>query len=127
MFSSLLRSLSAEELKIINSVANKYPLMKITKAKFSVIGEPFIIPSSLVTLVVELKLLSKYEPDSKLDTSDSDGTNEQDEPLNKKWWVNTSSSKLEHTPYFPEVLFLLNSRKSVELGGLCWPIRKPIE
>lgn len=129
MFSSLLRSLSEDQFKVLNSVAKKYPLLKITKAKFSVIGEPVIIPSSLVTLVVELKLLSEYEPETKLDTSDSDGTNEEDEPLNKEWWTsNSASSKREHTPYFPEVcLLILISRKSEEHGGLFWETKKQIE
>lgn len=79
--------------------------MKITKAKFAVIGEPVIITSSLVTLIVELKLLQEYEPDTKLDTSDSDGTSEEDEPLNKEWWASSAaSSNLAHAPYFPEVI-----------------------
>ena len=90
----------------MTKVAKSYPLLKITKAKFAVIGEPLIIPGSLVTLIVELKLLKEYEPESKLDTSDSDGTNEEDEPINSKWWESSSaSSKCVHAPYFPEVFF----------------------
>lgn len=99
-----MRSLSQDQFQLLNSVVKKYPLLKITKAKFAVIGEPLIIPSSLVTLIVELKLLDEYEPDTILDTSDSDGTKEEDEPLNKEWWAsNAASSKLAHAPYFPEV------------------------
>lgn len=100
--SSLLRSLSSEKFQILNTVAKKYPLLKINKAKFAVIGEPIIIPNALVTLIVELKLLEEYEPDTILDTSDSNGTNEEDEPINKEWWASNRTSKLAHTPYFPE-------------------------
>jgi hypothetical protein len=119
MCSSLLRSLSTDDFQTLNSVAKKYPLLKINKAKFCVIGVPLIIPSSLVTLVIELKLLPQYEPDTKLDTSDYDGTIEEDEPLNKEWWVNSNTSKLAHTPYFPEVFnCVLISRRNVVHGGL---------
>ena len=82
--------------------------MKITKAKFAVIGEPLIIPSSLVTLIVDLKLCKEYEPDTKLDTSDSDGTLEDDEQINREWWnTSAANSKLAHSPYFPEVMLSL--------------------
>ena len=100
----MLRTLSSDQFQTLTNVAKAYPLLKVTKAKFAVIGEPLIIPGSLVTLIVEIKLLKEYEPDTKLDTTDSDGTNEEDEPINSKWWESSSAlSKFVHAPYFPEV------------------------
>jgi translocation protein SEC63 len=91
---------------MMKSVANKYPLMKITRAKFSVLGEKVIIPSAIVTLIVKLqlttveKLLCDKNATNVIDTTSFDPADEI-EP-EKKWYkkdMNTVTAA--HAPYFP--------------------------
>jgi translocation protein SEC63 len=104
----MLSSLSPSEFKMMKSVANKYPLMKITRAKFSVLGEKVIIPSAIVTLIVKLQLttveqlLCDKNATNVIDTTSFDPADEI-EP-EKKWYkkdMNTVTAA--HAPYFPEV------------------------
>lgn len=92
----------------MRSVALQYPLMKIVKAKFLVLGEPVIIPSAIVTLIVKLKLQSADELfESKRRNSqglleNTIDPDEAEEP-EKKWWINQDNQIVAaHAPYFPE-------------------------
>lgn len=104
----LLSPLSASEFKMMKSVAQKYPLMKITRAKFSVLGEKVIIPSAIVTLIVKLQLstveelLADKKTPKTIDTTSFDPADEE-EP-EKKWWKNdVNAVTAAHAPYFPEI------------------------
>lgn len=102
-------ALSTQEFNVMKQVALKYPLMKITKAKFGVLGEKHIVPSAIVTLIVKLKLCTveqvvedKSKGVSSIDTTTVDPADEE-EP-EKKWWKREESQVVPaFCPYFPEV------------------------
>lgn len=71
-------------------------------------GEPAIIPASLVTLVVKLKLLSpaqaRNEPTLAADVFEPEATENEGEEK-KLWWKDTGDkgAKQVHAPYFPAI------------------------
>jgi hypothetical protein len=82
-------------------------------------GEPIIIPSSIVTLVVHLKLSKMNEPDAE-PLKDEDNVVEEEEPMNREWWVNQDTkSPSAHTPFFPDVtlFYLMDFRPKKLFGG----------
>lgn len=69
-------------------------------------GEPAIIPNSLVTLIVHMRL---HTPGSKLpEVEDENDEDEQEEPVaNKEWWVNKESkTPPAYAPHYPGVCIL---------------------
>jgi translocation protein SEC63 len=101
--SSLLRSLEPEQIKEVMTAARKYPIVKLPKVKFVVIGEPAIIPSALVTLIVHIKLVDTV--DEKVEPLAGDKEEEEEEVQNnKEWWVNNENQTPSvHAPHFPGV------------------------
>ncbi|KAJ3285726.1 secretory subunit [Borealophlyctis nickersoniae] len=102
----LLRSIPSEEQDKVILVAKQYPVIKITKAKFSVLGEPAIIPEAVVTLTVKLALVDpdKLPEESKLppvDLSKDDGKDDEEEPKDEWWKPKNSGMPDAHAPYFP--------------------------
>ncbi|KAJ3381068.1 secretory subunit [Lobulomyces angularis] len=105
---SILKELEKENFKLIDEVAEQYPLLRLTKAKFTVFGEKAIIPQSIVTLIVKFKLESKdefitFEKNNSevfLNNSD-DPADEEEKP--KHWWKTDNDQIVPvHAPYFPD-------------------------
>ncbi|CDZ98614.1 Molecular chaperone (DnaJ superfamily) [Phaffia rhodozyma] len=91
----------------MDSVAKSWPKLEIVSAKFKVIGEKNIAPSSIVQCAFKLRLsnqtTSAVEPDAKKVEEDSDDEDEseavkkaKDEALKKK------TPLTAYTPYWPE-------------------------
>ncbi|KAI8913913.1 Sec63 Brl domain-containing protein [Powellomyces hirtus] len=101
----LSRFLSEEEKQLTMHVAHQYPLLRITKAKFSVLGEPAIIPNAIVTLIIKLELGTKGDLETdKLNKSslkNDDKDEDEEEPKNNWWDSKKEKAPLAHTPYFP--------------------------
>ncbi|KAJ3073822.1 secretory subunit [Podochytrium sp. JEL0797] len=57
----LLKSLSKEQGDEMLAIAKQYPLVRVSKCNFSVIGEEFITPSAIVTLSVTLSHITPAE------------------------------------------------------------------
>ncbi|KND05036.1 uncharacterized protein SPPG_00716 [Spizellomyces punctatus DAOM BR117] len=99
----LLRFLTHEQIALVMHVAQQYPLLRITKAKFSVLGEPAIIPNAVVTLSIKLEIgsIEDLRKDKENGTSlRDDSTNDDEEPKNN-WWEKKEQAPLVHAPYFP--------------------------
>ncbi|KAJ3015678.1 secretory subunit [Thoreauomyces humboldtii] len=102
----LARFLTADDRQLTQRVAQQYPLLRITKAKFSVLGEPAIIPNAIVTLIVKLQLGTK----SDLDADKKNGTSvanlddpaDEEEPKVNIWDAKKEPAPLAHVPYFPQ-------------------------
>ncbi|KAI8894161.1 Sec63 Brl domain-containing protein [Globomyces pollinis-pini] len=95
----LLENLDKEKAKIVQTVADKYPLVKISKAEYSVYGEPAIVPSSLVTLSVKFRFqYGRANPKLVIDTSIMDP---EEEKKTKQWWAEKQQDKFApHCPFF---------------------------
>lgn len=103
-----LRDLTDGQRDELIMVAKQYPILRVRKAQFSVVGEPVITPGSIVTLVVKFELISpaelrreRREGAIPLDTT-------REEPPKKKAWfekeANESGAALggaAHSPRFP--------------------------
>lgn len=79
--------------------------MKVTRAKFTVLGEKAIIPGAIVTLIVNLTLCTperlRAEKSNTIDSTSHDPADEE-EP-EKKWWKKKGGAVIPaHAPYFPE-------------------------
>ncbi|KAJ3035523.1 secretory subunit [Rhizophlyctis rosea] len=102
---SLLRTLSDSDKENVLSVAKQYPLIKIVKKSFSVLGEPAIIPDSIVTLTVKLSLiapedLEKEKGQGPLEQNDNDP--EDAEEPKKEWWAGSAGKVPDvHAPFYP--------------------------
>ncbi|KAJ3330718.1 secretory subunit [Blyttiomyces sp. JEL0837] len=100
---SLLRSISDSQYKEVMSVAEQYPLMRVKKAKFAVLGEPAITPGSIVTLHVKIELISAEE----LRREKTEGPVALDDSLEaeekKAQWFEKKETPVVpiHAPYFP--------------------------
>ncbi|KAI8815603.1 Sec63 Brl domain-containing protein [Fimicolochytrium jonesii] len=102
----LLEFLSEGEKEKTLSVAEQYPLLRITKAKFSVLGEPAIIPNAIVTLIVKLDLASPSEIHTDIKLSASTTPEDDDEDDSKEpsvnWWdTSKPPTRIAHAPYYP--------------------------
>jgi translocation protein SEC63 len=93
---SLLRSLEESELSEIEKVATQYPTLKVKRAEFSVLGETVIVPNSIVTATVSLKLLKDGEEDQE------ETKPVAEEPDGKKpWWKQEKAIHPVHAPFYP--------------------------
>ncbi|KAJ3081562.1 secretory subunit [Quaeritorhiza haematococci] len=107
--SSLLRALEPEQLQKVETIARNYPLLKFRKAKFSVLGEPAIIPSAIVTLIVKLELITpeqlledKKTGRNNILADDDDDNDEETEEEKKPWWKSQENKcPPAHAPFFP--------------------------
>ncbi|KAJ3048824.1 secretory subunit [Rhizophlyctis rosea] len=102
---SLLRTLSPVEKDTVLSVAKEYPLIKVTKASFSVLGEPAIIPEAIVTLTVKLSLIAPEDLEKEKGTpslQQKDNDPEDAEEVKKEWWAGTAGKAPDaHAPFYP--------------------------
>ena len=87
---------SAKEYELLLQVASKFPRIHIHNAEFRVPGEPFIVPSSLVTLTVKFSCL--------YGTENAPSQNEELPPLESnssksknKWWQHENTGEYAHT------------------------------
>ncbi|KAI9094099.1 Sec63 Brl domain-containing protein [Phlyctochytrium arcticum] len=102
----LLRFLEPEQTDLVVHVAKQYPMLRVTQAKFSVLGEPAIIPSALVTLTVKLQVATvedlRRDKDNGYELKDDGRDAEADEEdLKNNWWETKEPAPLVHAPYFP--------------------------
>ncbi|KAI8587412.1 Sec63 Brl domain-containing protein [Geranomyces variabilis] len=101
----LSKFLDEEQKDLALHVAHQYPLLRITKAKFKMLGEDAIIPNAIVTLIIKLELGTKsdMETDKKNGTSiNANADDEDDEEPKNNWWDTTKEAvPLAHSPYFP--------------------------
>lgn len=96
---SLLRSLDQDQFDALVATAKKYPVFNVTKADFSVEGEPVITPGAIVTLTVKLNAVYGGEP---IEVTSEDEEEEDDEE--NKWWEDKSADqKPAYAPYLPAV------------------------
>jgi translocation protein SEC63 len=96
----LLRSLDEQQISLIEKVAQRYPVVEVLKAEYSVIGEEAIVPSSLVTLSIKFKCVFGLD-DKNTDESIPDP---EEEKKQKQWWVIKPIDKHQpYCPYFPGV------------------------
>ncbi|KAI9009531.1 Sec63 Brl domain-containing protein [Gaertneriomyces semiglobifer] len=101
----LLRFLEPEQQDLLMNVALQYPILRLTRAKFTVLGEPAIIPGALVTLFVSLNLgtLEDLRKDTERGTSiQDDGAGIEEEEEKQKTWDQKEALPPVHAPYFPE-------------------------
>ena len=91
---SLLRSFTVEDIAIVKHVAKLYPVLRIVGAKFKVLGEAAVIPSSIVTFIVKLKL-------NEIVTEDDAIVDEDFEEEERKWWIPSQKADYVHAPYYP--------------------------
>ncbi|KAH9898927.1 protein translocation complex component [Xylariomycetidae sp. FL2044] len=105
--------LNEEQYNTVVSVAQQLPLLRVEKAFFKVVGERFIIPSSLVTLVVKGRIIppgSTAIPEvDELDLEDVDPAEDDlDALMGRKKTVKDASGKLvkeESKPNSPPIAF----------------------
>ena len=98
-----MRSLDSSQLQVVNYVASLYPRLRISKARFIVLGENVVIPNAIITLAVEVSLISlnQLRRESKNGSKDPDAEFEVGEEEKKKWWVTSKQPNPVHAPYFP--------------------------
>ncbi|KAI9333350.1 Sec63 Brl domain-containing protein [Zopfochytrium polystomum] len=99
----VLKGLTPDQRKETLTIAEQYPILRVRKAHLSVIGEPAITPSAIVTLVVKVELITVQE----LRRERAEGHKPLDdtpEPEPKKAaWFDKKESVVPpaHAPYFP--------------------------
>ncbi|KAI8923996.1 Sec63 Brl domain-containing protein [Entophlyctis helioformis] len=98
---SVLRTLSEDQFNTIQAVGEKYPALKIVKAKYEVLGEPTITAGAIVNLGIKLRsLYGGKEPVGDHLTDELDDPEE--ESKKSQWWVDkTEKIREPHAPYFP--------------------------
>ncbi len=93
---SLLRSLEDAELEEIEKLATQYPVLKVKRADFSVLGEPVIIPNAIVTATVCLQLLKDGEKEEDIKTVEV-----EEDDGKKPWWKQEKVMNPVHAPFYP--------------------------
>ncbi|KAJ3024312.1 UNVERIFIED_CONTAM: secretory subunit [Siphonaria sp. JEL0065] len=103
----LVKTLPEAEYKELYAIAQQYPLVRVSKCNFSVVGEEFITPGSIVTLAVTLEHITpseaareKLEGSIQIDVNPPPVTHEEKKPQ----WFEKSGAELfpTHAPYFPK-------------------------
>ncbi|KAJ3190645.1 secretory subunit [Irineochytrium annulatum] len=100
----LLRSLNEDQYKEVIAVASQYPLLRVRKALFSVIGEDAITPGSIVTLHVKIETITPEELLNEKRTGQSPELDTKPEPEEKKaqWFEKQEvAPALAPAPHFP--------------------------
>ncbi|KAJ3101493.1 secretory subunit [Phlyctochytrium planicorne] len=100
----LLRSLPDNDFKELIMVASNYPILKVKKALFAVMGEEKITPSAIVTLHVKIEMISAEQ--LRNERGKPIVLEEGQEPEEKKaQWFDKKESEAfpAHAPYFPAV------------------------
>ncbi|KAJ3113714.1 secretory subunit [Phlyctochytrium bullatum] len=100
----LLRSLSDQEFEDLISVASQYPILKVRKALFSVIGESNITPSSIVTLHVKIEMITPQQLRAEKGQPVTLEMDPEGEEKKAQWFERKDSQAYPaHAPFFPSV------------------------
>ncbi|KAI9330878.1 Sec63 Brl domain-containing protein [Obelidium mucronatum] len=102
----LVKSLSDAEYNELFAIAQQYPLVRVSKCNFSVVGEEYITPGSIVTLAVTLEHITpeeaareKQEGIIPIDVNPPPVSHEEVKP---QWFEQTAAELFPtHCPYFP--------------------------
>ena len=85
--------LNPKEYDILLRVASKFPVITVSHAVFRVPGEPFIVPSSLVTLTVKFDCQYGTNTPPVQDLPPLETT----QKVKNKWWQSDNASEYAHT------------------------------
>ncbi|KAJ3059343.1 secretory subunit, partial [Rhizoclosmatium hyalinum] len=102
----LLKPFNDSQYNEIVGIAQQYPLVRVKSCNFSVVGEEYITPSSIVTLAVTLEHITpaqaaeeKLNP-TQIDTNPPPVTHEEKKP---QWFEQSVGEPFQtHCPYFPK-------------------------
>ena len=102
-----MRTLEPIQVAEVKKTAKEYPVLTLPKVKFVVMGEPAIIPNSLVTLIVHMRLTppGSKVPEPEKESEETEDEEEEEPSNNKEWWVN-KESKIPpvYAPNYPGVI-----------------------
>ncbi|KAJ3211605.1 secretory subunit [Dinochytrium kinnereticum] len=98
----LLRSISDSEFNDVITVASQYPILKVKKALFSVMGESSITPGSIVTLQVKIEMITPAALRADRGKPITLEMDQEPEERKAQWFDKKASTAFPaHCPYFP--------------------------